>query len=172
MAESLKDQLIRAGLKASKPANKAARKQAIKRQPPVRDSGSDLAKAYKLRKSEQERQKRNRQQKKLADESQRREINRQLRALVEAHGIRDPKADIARNFMFKGRIRRVLVNKQRLCAVNSGELVIVYLAGSYHLVPAEKAELVNRIAPDHLPDLAAEQNPEEVEYPVPDDLVW
>ena len=156
--------MIRAGLKASKPAKK--------RQPPVRDSGSDLAKAYKLRKSDTERQKSNQQQKKLADESQRREINRQLRALVQAHGIRDPKADIARNFMFKGRIRKVLVNKQQLCAVNSGELVIVYLAGSYHLVPKEKAELVKRIAPDHLPDLTATQNPEENEFPVPDDVVW
>ena len=133
MSESLKDQLIRAGLASARPVNK--------KKSPVRKTETDLATAYRLRKN-------------------------------KAHSVRDPEADIARNFMFKGRIRKVLVNKNQLAAVNSGELVIVYLAGSYHLVQAEFAGIVQEIAPDHLPDLGAENSPADEGFPVPDDLVW
>jgi uncharacterized protein YaiL (DUF2058 family) len=164
MSESLKDQLIRAGLAPARPRQK--------KKPPVRETETDLATAYRLRKNEAQQRKQNKQRKKLADEKRRRKINKELRALVEAHSVRDPQADIARNFMFKGRIRKVLVNKNQLAAVNSGELVIVYLAGSYHLVPAENAGIVQQIAPDHLPDLRTETSPEDEEFPVPDDLVW
>jgi len=164
MAESLKDQLIKAGLTPVKPRRE--------KKSPVHDAEIDLARAYQLRKSETLKHKQSKQRQKRADENRRRQINKELKTLIGAHAVRDPDADIARNFMFRGRIRRVLVNKDQLEAVNSGELVIVYLAGNYHLVPAGEATAVQRIAPDHLPDLSVKNNPEDGEFPVPDDLIW
>jgi len=158
MAESLKDHLIKAGLS---PAGKKK---------PVSGAGDiDLVRAYRLRKSETQRQRQDARAQKLTDEKHRREINNKIRAVVDQHAVRDPNADIARNFMFKGRIRRVLVNRDQLAAVNAGKLVIVYLAGSYHLVPVEAASMVQKIA---LPDLGSENNYEDEEFPVPDDLLW
>ena len=161
MAGSLKDQLIQAGLAPNK--KKKAQKQTAE---------IDLATAYRQRKQETQRQKQNKKHKKLAEEKRRREVNRELKVLVEGHAVRDPKAAIGRNFVYRGRIRKVLVNPEQLAAVNSGALVIVYLAGSYHLLPAEKAVVVKKIAPDHLPDLSTETSQEDEEFPVPDDLVW
>jgi len=162
MAESLKDQLIRAGLAPSGKPKKQRPKAAE----------SDLARAYRLREKQTEQHREQRKQKKLEEEQRRRRINREIKALVTAHAVRDPEAEIARNFMFKGRIRKILVNKDQFAAVNSGELVIVYLSGSYHLVPADKAAPIAKMAPDHLPDLSAESGVEDEEFPVPDDLVW
>jgi hypothetical protein len=51
-------------------------------------------------------------------------------------------------------------------------LVIVYVAGSYHLLPAEKTIEIREFAADHIPDLEAETDPGEEEHPVPDDLTW
>ncbi len=61
---------------------------------------------------------------------------------------------------------------RELPVVNNGELVIIYLAGSYHLVPADKVAGVQQIAPDHIPDLGEENIAEDGEFPVPGDLAW
>ena len=118
MAGSLKDQLIQAGLTPNK--KKKAQKQTAE---------IDLATAYRQRKQETQRQKQNKKHKKLAEEKRRREVNRELKVLVECHAVRDPKAAIGRNFVYRGRIRKVLVNPEQLAAVNSGALV---MAGAWH----------------------------------------
>jgi uncharacterized protein YaiL (DUF2058 family) len=165
MADSLKDQLLKAGLRPAKPV-KARKKQ------PRADKEIDLAKAYQLRKSATDRQKQQSREQKLADDRRRREINKKLREIVATHSVRDPEAALARNFVYKGRIRKVMVNREQLLAVNSGDLVIVYVAGSYHLLPAEKTVEIREFAADHIPDLEAETDPSEDEHPVPDDLTW
>ncbi|HLF30685.1 MAG TPA: DUF2058 family protein, partial [Xanthomonadales bacterium] len=83
--------------------------------------------------------------------------------------------ELSRNFLHKGRIRKVRVTAEQLKALNAGMLGLVYLAGGYHIVTPEWAEAVTRLSPEHVPDLSGstdDRSDEDEDFPVPDDLVW
>lgn len=179
MSESLKDQLRALGLapkqtrpkrkKPHKPGNKAASK-------PTggKSGGGDISldQAYRMRSRQERQQKEQATALKREQERQRRETNQKIKALVKAHAIRDEAADSKRNFLFKGRIRSVLVTPDQLRDMNEGKLGIVYLSGNYHILPSAKVEEVRGFAPDHVPDLQGADQEGEEEHPVPDDLIW
>jgi len=190
MSDSLKDQLKALGLapkpsksahqrppkstkhKAGKPkarehANQHANQQA-KRDP---DSIS-LDQAYRMRSQQERQQKQKAAELKQAQERQRREINQKIKALIKEHAVRDEKAEIKRNFLYKGRIRSVLTTPEQLKLINEGLLAVVYLSGNHHLMPTEIVAQVKEFAPDNVPDLVGSQSAGEEENPVPDDLIW
>jgi len=84
---------------------------------------------------------------------------------------RRDEADIARNFMFNGRIRKIYVTAEQQQALAGDELGIVYLAGGYHLLENDALEAVRQLSADHVVDLTTGGEGEE-DHPVPDDLVW
>jgi uncharacterized protein YaiL (DUF2058 family) len=176
MSDSLKDQLLALGLAPKKPAPKKGqpakgkRKSTAGRKP---DPASvSLDEAYKLREREEQRQKSADTARKRELERRRREVNNKLKAIVEAHAVRDEEADTKRHFMYKGRIRNVLATREQITAINEGTLGVLYLRGNYHLVPSSVIEEVQAFAPDHIPDMVGEEREEEQEHPVPDDLIW
>lgn len=182
MSESLQEQLRALGLAQDKPERKRAagkRRKASKsgRSPQkgaaVGGSGGEpsLDEAYALREREERRQAARAREAKLAEERRRREINGKIRAIVEAGRLNRDDAEIPRNFLFRGRIRKVYVTADQQRALTAGEAGIVYLSGGYHLLPAESLEQVRRISPEHIVDLPSE-DPDEEEHPVPDDLTW
>ena len=174
MSDSLKDQLLALGLAQEKPPAKKDRPAKGKR-PVGRKTGPQsvsLDEAYRLREREEQHQKSQEAARKRELERQRREINKKLKAIVEAHAVKDEKADTKRHFMYKGRIRNVLATREQINEINEGTLGVVYLRGNYHLVPAEIVKQVQDFAPDHIPDLSGEEREEEQDHPVPDDLTW
>jgi uncharacterized protein YaiL (DUF2058 family) len=197
VGESLKDQLLALGLakpeagrrtskkagagrKAGNEARTSAGRDSGQRRTGSRRSGRgsrsepSLDHAWRLR-AQAERQERERAKSaKLAEERRRRRINRDLQALVDEHAVNDPDAELKRNFVYKGRIRSVPVTRQQLVALNEGMLGVVFLKGSYFLVPTDVARQAAELSAEHVPDLdaAGEADPEEVEHPVPDDLIW
>ena len=90
---------------------------------------------------------------------------------MEPNRLNDPEAGLSRNFLFKGRIRKVNVTAEQLGALNDGRLGIVYLAGGYHILPPHIVEQVRSLSAEHVPDLAAGPD-EDGQHPVPDDLIW
>lgn len=183
MSESLKDQLLNLGLakeppkkprhkphkkphKASKPVKKGSKKSG---------DGLSLDQAYRLRAREEKEKSRLKKEEKRLKDLERRRINKQVQEITGKYALNDKKAEIKRNFMYKGRIRSVLCTPEQLKALNAGELGVAFLRGSYILMLPEHVEAVRAISEDHVPDLGGSEPPDESgddEHKVPDDLVW
>lgn len=175
MSNSLKDQLLALGLAAKKNERKPNRPREPKKPVSKRQLASaeiSLDQAYKIRVREERSQKEKALAAKRQKEQQRREINLKIKTLVKQHAVRDPEADCKRNFMFKGRIRSVLVTREQIAEINAGNLGVVYLRGNYHLMPMDRIIEIQAFAADHIPDLKGVEPEGEDEHPVPDDLIW
>ena len=191
MSDSLKDQLLGLGFK---PAPKPERRPTPKPSPHPARSGSkaghgrgkprpsaeemDLAKAFALRsaqeKREREQAEREKQEKALAKKQAKEAVAR----LLEGKALNSESAEIARHFMYGGKIKRVYVTPEQLTALNAGELGVVQFNGRYCLVPKDVALALRDLLPalvalycdgseESLPDDYADPK-----YQVPDDLIW
>ena len=129
--------------------------------------------AWKLRRKEEKQTAEEEKKRKQEQDRQRRRINQELKQLVDQHALNDSAAELKRNFLYKGRIRSVLVTPEQMKALNAGELGLVFLRGSYFVMAPEHVEAVRAISTDHVPELGGDQGDEsEEEFPVPDDLTW
>ena len=190
MSKSLQDQLLSLGLarKKSRPVKKGAgqkkhstntrgrnsSKDPVKGAGNIaRESGAEMSldQAYALRKKEEQQQVETARKLKQEEVRRRRQLNKEIGAIVNSHRLNDPKAEVPRNFMYKGRIRKIHLTPEQLKALNKGELGIAYLTGSYHLLTHEHITAVRQLSEEHVPDLSSESEDDE-EFPVPDDLVW
>jgi uncharacterized protein YaiL (DUF2058 family) len=170
MSESLKDQLIALGLAREKPVKSGKRGGGNK--PRRRTGDVPLEQAYLLRDKAEQQHAQAKKQKKREEDLLRRQLNAQIQTLVEAHALNDRNAELKRNFMYKGRIRSVLVTAEQLNALNAGDLGVVFLRGGYYVMAPEHVEAVRSLSAEHVPDLGAGQADGDEEVPVPDDLVW
>ena len=161
MSDSLHDQLKALGL--GKP--KAQAKPKKKRQE------FSLEKAYALKKRDEQKQTDHARKKKAAEDRQRRLLNNEIRKIIKAHRLNNDNAEIARNFMFRGRIRKIHVTPEQLTALNAGELGIAYLSGGYHLLAKEHVKAVRCLSSEHVPNFSSETE-DDGDHPVPDDLDW
>jgi uncharacterized protein YaiL (DUF2058 family) len=182
MGDSLQDQLRALGLADSRPEKRqrgskgrpARRAGKTPGTPSGKDPGHELTldQAYALREREEKRQAERTRRRKLEEERRRRELNRAIREIVTARRQNRDDADIARYFMYNGRIRKLYVTAEQQQALAADELGIVYLAGSYHLLEPEALADVRQLSVDHIVDLGAETASEDPDHPIPDDLVW
>ena len=180
MADSLQDQLRALGLaKDKKPARKKKppRKRQGSKNPsasnqPGTSSEMSLGKAWAMRENEEKRSAEQRRARKIEEDRKRREINKAIREIVKPNRLNREDAEVARNFMFRERIRKVYVTADQNKALGSADMGLVYLSGGYHVLAAEHVEAVRKIAADHVVDLSGGDDPAEEEHPVPDDLNW
>ncbi|MGK2924867.1 MAG: DUF2058 family protein [Lysobacterales bacterium] len=182
MADSLQDQLRALGL-ANKPqrergghkdaskGGKAARQRPGQKPGPRSDGELSLDQAYALREQEEQRLAQQARDRKRAEERRRREINDSIRTIIEAHRLNRDDAEIARNFMFRGRIRKLYVTPEQQQALSEGQLGIVYLSGSYHVLASEHLDAVRGFSAEHVVEQQSGAEDEE-DFPVPDDLTW
>ena len=193
MSKSLQDQLLSLGLAREKPAHKrpekspgspqARSKNAIKQSHMMSrdsrasaagvDDGAEMSldQAYALRKREEQKHAQAARQRKQEEVRRRRRLNKEIGEIVNSHRLNDPKAEVPRNFMNKGRIRKIHLTPEQLKALNEGRLGIAYLTGSYHLLDSEHVEAIRQISTEHIPDLGTD-SPDDEDHPVPDDLIW
>lgn len=181
MGNSLQDQLKALGLAREKPARKqkAPHAPAKPRPKPVHKKPEDpgelsLEKAFALRKQAEKKQAEEARRKKIEEDRQRKLLNNAIREIVRTHRLNREDAEVGRNFMFRGRIRKIHVTPDQLKALNAGELGIAYLSGGYHLLAKEHADAVRQLSAEHVPDLGLGAGPEDDdgEFPIPDDLIW
>lgn len=179
MGDSLKDQLVALGLAREQKPGTRRKKSAPSRRSAGRagkgQAGAEpsLQQAYNLRRQAERDDSAHKKNEKQALDRQRRETNARIAALISGQSLNDPKAELKRNFLYKGRIRSVLVTRPQLKDLNAGKLGLVFLKGRYHLLSPELTESVRALSPDHIPDLsAAVSDEDEGDFPVPDDLVW
>jgi uncharacterized protein YaiL (DUF2058 family) len=188
MSDSLRDQLLGLGFKATPAApRKEARKDARpgaphggRREkkgkgakggeggrPRPRDRGPrediDLAKAYAIRAQREKDERIAAEQARQEAARARREALARLDALMDGRGLNAADADIARHFEYGGKIKRVYVTQAQLEALNGGRLGVVQLRGRYVLVDASLLAEVEAVFPAAI---ALRVDPDA---PVPDD---
>lgn len=147
---------------------------------PARGSGEPDLKAAFAARERAETAEKLAQQRAAEEESRRRKAQRaELKRVLALHTpLNDAAAEIARNFLWGRKIRRVYVTADQLKAVNGGTLGIVALDGRFLLHPADVVREVGAIDV-HAVGLLVDPNAPEPEpdyddprYQVPDDLIW
>ncbi len=178
MANSLSDQLLKAGL-VDKKRHQKVQKQAQKQKKKVlhgnaakNDEATRLALQAAAEKRERDRQL-NLQQKQLAEEKA---ISAQIRQLIESNQRLD-EGDVAYNFSDDNLIKTLYITERLQQQLSHGYLKIVKFEGSYALVPAAVAEKIALRDESYIirqdvtkPDMK-EDDP-YADYQVPDDLMW
>ena len=181
MADSLQDQLRALGL-AKKQAKGGSKKGPRKHSKNRGQSSSatltpssaemPLGKAWAIRDREEKKTVEQKRARKQEEDRKRREINKAIREIVKGKRLNKDDAEVARNFMYRSRIRKVYLTPEQHRALGAGELGLVYLSGGYHVLDKEHVDAVRKIAADHVVDLDDGADETEEEFPVPDDLVW
>lgn len=175
MADSLKAQLMKAGLADAKKAKKIEHEKrlAAKGQSDEADA-KQLAQQAQQEKLERDREL-NRQQQ---EEKARKALAAQIKQLIEAHRLDRSKGDIAYNFVDDKKVKKFYVTAPLQQQLVNGQIAIVRLEAGYELVPAVVAERIKTrdaavvvLLNDKPADQAAEDDPYK-DYQIPDDLMW
>ncbi|MEP6160633.1 MAG: DUF2058 domain-containing protein [Halieaceae bacterium] len=180
MANSLQDQLLKAGLtdkKKLKQADKEKRKQKnVQRR--SKDEAVDEIKAEAQRSlaGKAERSRELAQQQNAAAEKK--AIAAQIRQLIELNRESRQGADIPYNFSDGKQIKKLFVTAQMQDHLVNGRLAIVRLGEAYEVVPGPVADKISQRDADCIvlrnQAGASEEDEDDpyADYKIPDDLMW
>ena len=178
MAESLRDQLLKSGIVKKVQPDRGREPKRPAGKPPAAPARArnaqeiDLAKAYALRGQAEARERKQAEQEAAEQARLRRERKLRIQQLLEGKALNKADADLARNFEYAGKIRRIHVDAAQLAALNAGELGVVQHAGRYLLVNRDTAEQLRELDANHVALLVAPGAAGMDDDGVPDDLVW
>lgn len=182
MANSLQDELLKAGLVSQEQvqkANKAKRSQKRQQPKPKKGKAKKPALTPEQIQAREEKSARDRELNQRRDEARRqREIAAQIKQLVDAnrHPPSDPENDVPFYFENKGKVKTIHVGPHTRDLIAKGRLVIVNANGKFELVPPDIAEKIRQRNPSLVIDLPKEEKPDGddpyADYQVPDDLMW
>ena len=179
MANSLQDQLLKAGLATEEQARKSRqgkRKQRKSGQP--RDDEARQAAAK--RRAEQAERDRQLNEKREAERREK-ELRVQIRDLVLGASLNRDDADVPYNVLHGNTARRIHVTAEQRDGLAAGVLAVATARGRHHVIPAEVADRIAALMPDYFvfrQDPSAKRDPEPdaddpyAAYEVPDDLMW
>lgn len=182
MSDSLRDQLLKAGFKASpKPQAKPhSHKPVVRKANPGKSHANnpqhaagelDLAQAFALRAKVERAEHEAAEREARARAAEKKERKRKLQALLAGKILNQETAEEVRNFEYAGKIRRIYVTREQLLQLNTGELAVIMHGGRALLVTQDTAIAVQAIAADALA-LLVDPNAPIADDGVPDDLMW
>jgi uncharacterized protein len=180
MSDSLRDQLLKAGLVTEnkvKNANQAdeQRRRQLKSGGKLRatDVPPRAAQHSKSQKVARDQELNRRQQEKAQSKA----LRAQVEQLVEQARLPRLESDSYYSFVDGGKVCRVAVDAQRRKEIYEGKLAIVRHRGLHEVVPAEAAQRIRErdenalVVRDEDDKAASEDNPYK-DFVVPDDLTW
>lgn len=180
MSNSLRDQLVKAGLATEKQVRQAEHQQQRRRQQQPRGSNpapdparqaAEQARAAKLARDQE-------LNRRAAEKAERKQREAQLRQLIEQSRLPPSEGEGAYSFQDGAYVRRIAVDAAQRAQLMRGELAIARLGKSFALVPAAAATRIRERDPNAIVDLAAAAPAkDEVDerykgFEVPDDLMW
>lgn len=191
MAESLRDQLVKAGLATASQAKKAEKRLEVEKQarrrgkPGAATPDQNAEEAPKARAARQQAEKRTKDRtlnqaanEKIAAKA----LRAELRQLILANDQRAREAsddDLPYNFVHGKKIKKIHIPKAQVEQLSRGSLVIVNNDGLYHLVGKDVAEKIRARDPKRIIAAHDEKPPEPgsddeyyARFQVPDDLDW
>ncbi|OOG23157.1 hypothetical protein B1C78_12240 [Thioalkalivibrio denitrificans] len=179
MSDSLREQLLKAGLvdeKKLRQSRQAGNKHKGGRK---RDTGRRAPGADKAR--EQQAQRSRELNRKQQEAARRKALAAEIGQIVREHRLSRDDADQAYHFPHGDRIRSVHVTAEQRDGLARGRLGVVTFAGGYELLPQQALEKVrerdaDRVVvfnePHHENDTPPAEDDPYAGYEVPDDLMW
>lgn len=183
MSDSLRDQLLKAGLVDEKKLRQSrqekknhGRKQKGGKGAAPSAHGGSAAEQARRRQAERSRELNRSQQEAAA----RKAVAAQIRQIIETHRVAREDGDLAYHFQHANKVRRIHVNRDQQERLTRGQLGIVTLSGGYELLPRDALEKVRerdaaRVVLCNEPR-AETRSPAEDDpyagYEIPDDLMW
>ena len=176
MSNSLRDQLVKAGLASKKNADSLNAKSRKKHKQPKTKSAADIA----AEKAAQEKREKDRALNAAMQEKQQKAaIKGQIKSLIESSALGDYKGETAYSYVSGNKVRQLFVNQTTHEQLSADKLAITRLNGKTFLVPVETAEKILALNSDWAvtrPGQAQATDGDEAdqyaEYQVPDDLTW
>lgn len=185
MGNSLRDELLKAGLVSEEQLAKsrgrkrvAAKKPAGKRKQPSKKNPGEppSAIARHVLRENQRRTARFVRDATLAGgslaDSAKKAQRRKIEALIERERLNDAEGEVAYHFVKGKRIKRIYVTEAQRLELASGAIVIAALEGNHHLMSAAAAEALLALAPQTVICGGVEASDDGEEHPVPDDITW
>ena len=172
MSNSLRDQLMKAGL-----ANKQQAQDAQKHVKKKKKSGgvSPEAKAAQ-EKARQEQAQRDRElNRKREEERKQKGLKSEIRQLIETHRMSVGKGDVGYNFVHDKKVKRLYVTADEQNKLARGRLAVLFFEETYYLLTFDIAERIQEREPDIFVLINKPETPEEGDDdypPIPDDLMW
>lgn len=179
MANSLQEQLLKAGLVDSRQvssANKDKRKQEkMQRKHKVEtvDEAKLSAEQARLEKAERDR----RLNFERDNAARQKAVIAQIKQLIEVSRVSRDGGEIAYNFSDGSKIKKILVTQKILDQLSNGRLAIVKMKDRYDVVPKSVADKIRERDPHYVIvnntlQQADDPNDPYAEYKIPDDLMW
>lgn len=178
MANSLQDQLLKAGLADAKQARKAAagkapKKKKKKGQAPELSASAQAARQAMAEKAERDRQLN--QQRKV--EAEQKALMAQVRQLVEQNRLPRDEGEIGYHFQDGAKVRKLFVTQAVFDQLGKGRADIVRLDDGYEVVPEGIADKIrvrceDCVIPRNAEQAAPDEDDPYKDYQVPDDLMW
>jgi hypothetical protein len=176
MSNSLRDQLLKAGLIPQKQVEKAKthpqkpvnpappkEKQADRRvknpqqhrtstpaNPPVRKEQSDLEQFYKARNEIERAERAEEERRQRETAARRKQVREQTRALISENLKNVDDADIRYNFVISDNIKYLYVTEQQQAELADGTLAITFMDGKRCLISAQIAQQLRELDPDKI----------------------
>lgn len=179
MANSLQDQLLKAGLADSRKLGEI-RKNKSKQEKQQRKHKVEVIDETKLnvQQAQQEKIERDRQLNFQRDEEARHKaVIAQIKQLIEVSELSRARAELSYNFTDGSKIKKILVTDEQLNLLSNGRAAIVKFDDKYHIVPksvADKIQLRDASYVIVCNVLQASEDADDpyAEYKIPDDLMW
>ena len=179
MANSLQDQLLKAGLVDSKKvsaANKDKRKQEKQQRKHKIETVDETRES--VQKAQQEKLERDRQLNFQRDEEIRQKaIIAQIKQLIETSQLPRDRAELPYNFTDGTKIKKILVDQDMLNKLSNGRLAIVKFDEKYSVVPKSVADKIKLrdaayVVVSNVLQASDDADDPYAEYKIPDDLMW
>jgi uncharacterized protein YaiL (DUF2058 family) len=195
MANSLRDELLKAGLvteqqvrnaderrrrppprpastKRSRPDNRQNTRTQPTHRPPISQRRQELDTREAERRKQEEERKAKEQERKA-----RKVARAKVRTLLSRERQNDPKAEVSHKFLIGNQIKGVYVTTDQHRLLSSGDLAIVYFEKRAHLIAQDVAEKIRAISPSTFIHIGVEEARKDEDdtyagYEVPDDLIW
>ena len=179
MANSLKDQLLKAGLvdvrKVSSVHKEKKKQQMMERKHKVEtvDEAKLNAQQAMLEKAERDRQLNFERDEQLRHKA----IIAQIKQLIEVSHLPRTGAEIPYNFTDGTKIKKILVTQTMLDQLSNGRLAIVKFEDQYSVVPKAVAEKIRQrdesyVVVSNVLQTTDDADDPYAEYKIPDDLMW
>lgn len=177
MSNSLRAQLLQAGLVNKKQVNKAKQEQFKKKKQKVAQGAVAESKLLAQQALNAEKERTRRLNLELQQQKEQKEIVAQIGQMIQASRVTTGDGEITFYFADNNKIKKFYVTKAVRDRLSRGQLAIVKHKEQYEVVPAEVARKIADRDPAALLVLnepgqkAAEDDP-YAEFPIPDDYEW
>lgn len=181
MANSLQDQLLKAGLVDQKKAKKV--KQEKRKQAKQTPKGQQQEDEIKLaaRQAQAEKSQRDREANLQRErENEAKAIKAQIKQLIEVNRIDRKGGETAYQFIDAKKVKKLYITEELQEQLIKGKIAVVKLGEGYELVPTPVAEKIAQrdetiVLVLHVGEIENADSPEEdpyADYQIPDDLMW